>query len=122
MLQGFPQPLLLVNHVIGADQFFSHRRPETGGLQHRAGADAFRHRHAVQRWLLLGRYRFAKMLFRQRFKRRQRLIGLCAVSDQADGIAVAHLQERQLVQAARVNALPVFFQQQFGVEGRQDFR
>ena len=62
----------------------------------------------MQRRLLPLGNRLAEMLFRQRFERRQRFVRLRAVSDQANGVAVAHLQQRQLIEAARIDALPLF--------------
>ena len=73
----------------------------------------------MQRRLLPLGNRLAEMLFRQRFERRQRFVRLRAVSDQANGVAVAHLQQRQLIEAARIDALPLFFQHQLGLERRQ---
>ena len=62
----------------------------------------------MQRRLLPLGNRLAEMLFRQRFERRQRFVRLRAVSDQANSVAVAHLQQRQLIEAARIDALPLF--------------
>ncbi|MNH37929.1 hypothetical protein D3C79_988940 [compost metagenome] len=76
----------------------------------------------MQRGQLLFRNRFTKVLFRQRPERRQRLLSLWAVGNQPDGVAVPHLQQRQLIEATRVGALPLFFQHQLGLKGRQRFR
>ena len=111
--------MLFAQHLVRTNPSIDGWRPDAVGLEHGSAGDAFRHRDTVQRRLLPLGDRLAEMLFRQRFERRQRLVRLRTVGDQANGVAVTNLQQRQLIEAARIDALPLLLQHQLGLERRQ---
>ncbi|MOA31008.1 hypothetical protein D3C78_1521400 [compost metagenome] len=60
------------------------------------------------------------MLLSQRLESRQRFIGLGTIGNQTDCVAVANLQQSQLIQAAWVGTLAMLFQHQFRCKRSQN--